>query len=137
MDESTDMAISVEKFAAFLDGNLTNREMLEVEMLIEANEELKDLVSLSEIVDADIYYYANNDLECNFDVAMIDSNGFELPYIGEGIMDVEQCTVFNQLDIMQQHVEFVTNNIETELLTSEDVYCHENEIAEDDISELQ
>ena len=54
MKDMNDKMLSIEKFAAFLDGNLDSIEMDSISSMIKANEGLKSMVEASAFIDSDI-----------------------------------------------------------------------------------
>lgn len=72
-------SLSVERFAAYLDGNLSPEEMNDMEMLIAGNPEMEDLVQLSDSIDEQILrleFEGASDAPSN---AFLDSDDFEIP----------------------------------------------------------
>lgn len=56
MSKSFDSPISVEKFAAYLDGNLPQTELKQISRIIETNHELFNLAETSKMLDEDVDY---------------------------------------------------------------------------------
>lgn len=71
-------SISVEQFAAFLDGNLPESEMNQIKTLAEKDSMLHELIEASSIIDSELSDCSIENIECPFD---IDSLAFELPTI--------------------------------------------------------
>lgn len=81
MDKLFDSNISIERFAAYLDGNLPVKDMQEVSALIDGDNMLKQIVEASDVVD-DYRLSINTELPLelqsdNFDVPKIFSNNEE------------------------------------------------------------
>lgn len=75
--------ISIEQFAAFLDGNLPEEEMQSVAMAIDANEEYSDILgNVMQVDDTTDVYMAQPEL---LDMDFLDSD-FELPVVPELVM---------------------------------------------------
>lgn len=95
-----DSNISIEKLAAFFDGNLSNDEMLEISNLIENNKQIKEFISIKEMIDTDINdWTSNNDIE--FDLPPeLSSLDFELPNLDnfyfDGDIFSKNDTLYNQ-----------------------------------------
>ena len=74
---------SIEKFAAFLDGNLSQSEMHQISQLAEHDNALHQLLDASTVVDNTLAGYSDSDLQLPPEI--VDSD-FELPTIpAEGI----------------------------------------------------
>lgn len=54
MDKNFMSPVSIEKFAAYLDGNLSENEMNRVDILVSTNPDMEELVATSDEVDEDI-----------------------------------------------------------------------------------
>lgn len=80
--------ISIEKFAAFLDGNLPQAELEQISSLIETNHELLSLAETSEMLDEDIVHGCDIPDE-------IFNNDFELPSVDLFQNDIEYDDVGN------------------------------------------
>lgn len=83
MDSQFISPISIEKFAAYLDGNLQENEKQEIETLIENSEPLQQLIYANESVDDTLEYnsFLNEDLpeeiECSdFEIPDLDCKDF-------------------------------------------------------------
>ena len=61
MDSQFISSISIEKFAAYLDDNLPENEMQEIEAAISQNESLEELVEMSDMIDEDVQTYLQDD----------------------------------------------------------------------------
>lgn len=69
---------SIEKFAAFLDGNLSQSEMQQLSHLVDQNDILHQLLGASHVVDDTTAGFTNSDLRLPEEIAGSD---FELPEI--------------------------------------------------------
>ena len=69
---------SIEQFAAFLDGNLSQSEMQQFSQMVEHNSELHQLLDASKVVDNTIAGFTDSDLQLPQDII---SSDFELPTI--------------------------------------------------------
>lgn len=81
MDSQFISPISVEKFAAYLDGNLPEAEMQEIELVISHNDNLEDLVLMSDVIDEDIQIYLQDDFAYDADMSMLEESDFEIPQL--------------------------------------------------------
>ena len=72
---------SIEKFAAFLDGNLPQNEMLKFSQMAEHNNALHQMLGASTAVDNTLVGFTDADLQLPQEIA---SSDFELPTIPSG-----------------------------------------------------
>lgn len=86
MDNNFMDAISVEKFAAFLDGNLPSNEMNQFSSLVETDGTMHELFSASKLADETMLNYSPDELTLpaemtvdEFVLPNIDSNPFQPP----------------------------------------------------------
>lgn len=70
--------VSVEKFAAFLDGNLLPDEMQQMSSMVESNEMMHDIYAASKLADETQTNYTDEDLTLPEEIT---SAEFELPHI--------------------------------------------------------
>ena len=78
MDSQFISSISIEKFAAYLDDNLPENEMQEIEAAISQNESLEELVEMSDMIDEDVQTYLQDDFTYDADMSMLDESDFEI-----------------------------------------------------------
>lgn len=71
-----DTSISIEKFAAYLDGNLPESEMNELSSTIESNSELQAFANVNTLIDDTINGYSEQDIELPLE---LQSKDFEIP----------------------------------------------------------
>ena len=83
MDSQFISSISIEKFAAYLDDNLPENEMQEIEAAISQNESLEELVEMSDMIDEDVQTYLQDDFTYDADMSMLDESDFEIPQFDE------------------------------------------------------
>lgn len=81
MDNNFDIPISIEKFAAYLDGNLPQDENDDIDAIIGGNPDMEALVSMSDVVDEDVQHYINDDFLYEADITALENGEFELPEI--------------------------------------------------------
>lgn len=111
--------ISLEKFAAYLDGNLPQNEIHEVSSLVERYEELQELINANEAIEETLEFNSFLNEELPEDIASLD---FEIP-------DIEGMEIFNDFEIENHEVDNpweenngYSNNTQTNI---------ENEMVED------
>lgn len=85
MDKLSFLPISIEKFAAYLDGNLAESEMCKVDSLVMSNSNLKEITEISDIIDEDAQYYHQDELAYNYEIGIIDEN-LVLPNLDESLV---------------------------------------------------
>lgn len=83
MDSQFISPISIEKFAAYLDDNLPENEMQEIEVAISQNDSLEELVEMSDMIDEDVQIYLQDDFTYDADMSMLDESDFEIPQFDE------------------------------------------------------
>ena len=85
--------ISIEKFAAYLDNNLPTEEMAQIDNAINANEDLRELISINDAVDT---YSIENEFELPEEIL---SGTFEIPDVEHGIPEALEHSIdaFNEI----------------------------------------
>lgn len=81
MDNNFDIPISIEKFAAYLDGNLPQYEIDDIDAIIGGNPDMEALVSMADVVDEDVQHYINDDFLYEADITALENGEFDLPEI--------------------------------------------------------
>lgn len=76
MDNLFDSGISIEKMAAFLDGNLSASEMQGISSMIDGDASLQKFMAASDIIDDSISAFSPSDVELPQELQTLD---FELP----------------------------------------------------------
>ena len=108
MDSQFISPISIEKFAAYLDDNLPENEMQEIEAAISQNDSLEELVEMSDMIDEDVQTYLQDDFTYDADMSMLDESDFEIPQFEEineeiplvaSVADASNENIDNILDI--------------------------------------
>lgn len=104
MDKNFPSSISIEKLAAYLDGNLMPDEMEQLSSELNNDEMMLDILSASKQVEETIDGYTSNDLILpeeltseNFKIPSIVEDSF--PYIASGNYDVAACTASDVEDL--------------------------------------
>ncbi len=78
MDKPFSPPISIEKFAAYLDGNLPEHEMLHVSLLIESNDDMRQIMQINDSIDETMEANVFIDMDLSDEITAVD---FELPDI--------------------------------------------------------
>ena len=87
--------VSVEKFAAYLDGNLSDTEMQKMDMFVASNSEFQELVMLSDMIDEEVHVSAGTDL-FDADMFSIGESDFEIPVLGQSDEGLDLCDFFDE-----------------------------------------
>lgn len=100
MDKNIPSSISIEKFAAYLDGNLMPDEMEIISSKVNDDEMMQDILSASKQVEETIEGYTSDDLilpeelnSDNFEIPSLVEESF--PYIASGNYDVAACAALD------------------------------------------
>lgn len=94
-----DTSISIEKFAAYLDGNLPEGEMNELSSMIESNSELQAFANVNTLIDDTINGYSKQDIELPLE---LQSKDFEIPSFSDLVTDndsSEDTGFFEELNV--------------------------------------
>lgn len=73
--------ISVEQFAAYLDNNLPEAQMREIDLLIDSDTAMGELAEISDIVDECTNLYLQDEFAYEADMTMFDEQDFDIPEI--------------------------------------------------------
>lgn len=71
--------VSIEKFAAYLDGNLSDDEMNRIDVLVSTNPDMEKLVAVSDEVDEDIQVYMQDEFAYEADWTALEDTDFDIP----------------------------------------------------------
>ena len=85
MDKNYMPPVSIEKFAAYLDGNLSEDEMNRIDTLVSTNSDMEELVSISDEVDEDIQIYMQDEFAYEADMTALEDSDFDIPNIDADI----------------------------------------------------
>ena len=89
MDKLFIPPVSVEQFAAYLDGNLPGSQMHNMDLLIATDPVMMELSEISDVIAEDTQYYMNDDFAIEADMIMLDEHDFELPDIDSNDMNLD------------------------------------------------
>ena len=73
--------VSIEKFAAYLDGNLLEEEMNHMNSIISKSPQMSEMVDLSDSIDQDIQDYMQDEFLFDADMSILDETDFEIPLL--------------------------------------------------------
>lgn len=79
MDKNFILPVSIEKFAAYLDGNLSEDEMNRIDALVAANPDMEKLVAASDEVNEDIQVYMQDEFAYEADMTALEDSDFDIP----------------------------------------------------------
>lgn len=79
MDKNFMPPVSIEKFAAYLDGNLGDDEMNHIDALVSTNPDMEELVAVSDEVDEDIQVYMQDEFAYEADMTALEDSDFDIP----------------------------------------------------------
>lgn len=92
--------VSIEKFAAYLDGNLSADEMQEMSALIENNDSMHLLAGANSIVDESLTAYSDNDMQLPIEI----QEDFEIPNL-DNPLELESYGMESMLDYIDSVVD--------------------------------
>ena len=78
--------VSIEKFAAYLDSNLSEDEMNRIDKLVSTNPEMEELVAISDEVDEDIQVYMQDEFAYEADMTALEDSDFDIPNLDADII---------------------------------------------------
>lgn len=96
MDKHFTPSISIEKFAAFLDGNLPQDEMQNISSTIENDEALKAILDTSNMIDTTLENGISDDVQIPDDIANLE---FDLPNLTENSADFDMFNIDDTPDV--------------------------------------
>lgn len=96
MDKHFTPSISIEKFAAFLDGNLPQDEMQNTSSTIENDEALKAILDTSNMIDTTLENGISDDVQIPDDIANLE---FDLPNLTENSADFDMFNIDDTPDV--------------------------------------
>lgn len=79
MDKNFMPPVSIEKFAAYLDGNLSDDEMNRIDSLVSTNPDMEELVAVSDEVDEAIQVYMQDEFAYEADMTALEDSDFDIP----------------------------------------------------------
>lgn len=94
MDNHFNPPVSIEKFAAYIEGNLPEDEMRQISSLIANDDALKSILDVSEQVDASLGDYASCGLQIPEELLTLD---FELPGIHDTSVSLDMASTDDML----------------------------------------
>ena len=107
--------ISIEEFAAYLDGNLSAAEMNRVANLVNNNSDMEEIVSISDAVNEDMLTYMQDEFAYEADMSALESSDFDIPNLDTDIsahLDNERQEYREDMCVADSADE-ITNAVET------------------------
>lgn len=86
MDRNFVPPVSIEKFAAYLDGNLSEEEMDGIDALVSSNPVMEELVSISDEIDEDVQVYLQDEFAYEADMTTLEDSDFDIPNLDADIL---------------------------------------------------
>lgn len=135
MDSQFISPISIEKFAAYLDDNLPENEMQEIEAAISQNDRLEELVEMSDMIDEDVLTYLQDDFTYDADMSMLDESDFEIPQFDE--ISEEIPLVASASDGSDENIDgmldVAADTVPTDIDQLTDIYDDQDELTDFDM----
>lgn len=79
MDNHSKPPVSIEIFAAYLDGNLSEDEMNQIDALVSSDPSMEELASISDLVDEGVQAYEQDEFALEADLTALEDSGFDIP----------------------------------------------------------
>lgn len=136
MDNNIRTHVSVEKFAAFLDGNLDEHEMNEMDRYIAGDPMMSEIMSMSDIVDEAVLQYTNDEFAYETDMELLDNSDFEIPNLDDGFVESSDYSYLEHREALAdaiacENIDSIGNLGENEDIFMDDSIYHYN-IGNDD-----
>lgn len=127
MDNHFNPSVSIEQFAAYLDGNLPENEMQRISLQIENDEALKSILDISEQVDSSMEKYSSSGLEIPEELVNLD---FELPNMHDTLvpLDIASADLIPDVAACAEDFHFVGEH------SNEHLYTDNSDISNQDYS---
>lgn len=85
MDKLFTPLVSIEQFAAYLDGNLPESQMREIDLLIATNPGMEELAEMSDVIAEDIQAYLQDEFAYEADMTALEDGDFDIPNLDSDI----------------------------------------------------
>lgn len=79
------LPISIEEFAAYLDGNLSAAGMNRVAEIVSNNSDMEEIVSISDAVDEDMLAYMQDEFAYEADITALENSDYDIPNLDTDI----------------------------------------------------
>lgn len=86
MDKTFMPPVSIEEFAAYLDGNLSEDEMNRIDTLVSTNPDMEELVAISDEIDEDVQVYLQDEFAYEADMTALEDSDFDIPNLDGDIL---------------------------------------------------
>ncbi len=131
MDKDFMPPVSIEKFAAYLDGNLSEDEMNRIDALVSTNPDMGELVVISDEVDEDIQVYMQNEFAYEADMTALENSDFDIPNLDADITPHigDDSTEYREVACVADAADEITDIDETveEMFESDEFQFLQNE----------
>ena len=123
--------ISEEKFAAFIEGNLSETEMYQIQNLIERNEDMQNIISQNIDIDTTLSHYIKTEIEAPYNYFQI-----EIPDINTSCLIYENINTpwmseVSMCSMYEDNIDFHTSTFET----ISETFTHDESMGNDILDE--
>ena len=124
--------VSIEEFAAYLDGNLSEDGMNRIDALAAMNHDMEEMITLSDKIDEDVIVYMQDDFAYEADMTALENSDFDIPdldvYITPHIgTDTKDDAVDETTDIVESTTLNDNNETVPEMLENDDFLTYQDE----------
>lgn len=134
MDKHFNPSISIEKFAAFLDGNLPQDEMQNISSTIEHDEDLKAILDTSYMIDTTLENDISDDVQIPDEIANLE---FNLPNLTDNSADFNMFHIDDTPDVsMCANDYFYSDTNDVSLDINDSIDTTGDDISPDNSSDL-
>lgn len=124
--------VSIEEFAAYLDGNLSEGEMNRIDALAAMNHDMEEMITLSDKIDEDVIVYTQDDFAYEADMAALENSDFDIPDLDVDITphigtDTKDDAVDETTDIVERTTLNDNNETVPEMLENDDFLTYQDE----------
>lgn len=124
--------VSIEEFAAYLDGNLSEDGMNRIDALAAMNHDMEEMITLSDKIDEDVIVYTQDDFAYEADMAALENSDFDIPDLDVDITphigtDTKDDAVDETTDIVERTTLNDNNETVPEMLENDDFLTYQDE----------
>ena len=124
--------VSIEEFAAYLDGNLSEDGMNRIDALAAMNHDMEEMITLSDKIDEDVIVYTQDDFAYEADMAALENSDFDIPDLDVDITphigtDTKDDAVDETTDIVESTTLNDNNETVPEMLENDDFLTYQDE----------
>ena len=124
--------VSIEEFAAYLDGNLSENGMNRIDALAAMNHDMEEMITLSDKIDEDVIVYMQDDFAYEADMTALENSDFDIPDLDVDITphigtDTKDDAVDETTDIVESTTLNDNNETVPEMLENDDFLTYQDE----------